>query len=145
VTKLYFVCMGNYYRSRLAEELALHYAEIYGLEIETDSGGLAQIPNPHHPGPMAIETIDYLATKNIQPKTINRLPKVCAQVDIADADYVVFTDVDEQQDLFERRFPFCDCEFIGWDAHDKEFDPSLSTRELIDMKIEALIKKLVDN
>lgn len=140
---LYFVCMGNYYRSRLAEELAMHYAQQYGLEIAVDSGGLSSIPSPMHPGPIAKETLNYLAQKQIESKTKDRYPRPCNKKAIETADFVILTDDDEQRYLFLGRFPEYEDKLISWHARDKKYDPGLRTLELIDIKTEALIKSLL--
>jgi len=142
--KLYFVCMGNYYRSRLAEELALYYAAKYGVEIAVDSGGLSHIPNPNHPGPMARPTLEYLAQRDIKPQGINRYPKNCSIEDIEVADMVIFTDEDEQHRLFTEAFPDYKGEIVGWRARDQQYDQWLQTPDMINKNVEALIKDLAN-
>lgn len=134
--------MGNYYRSRLAEELALHYAAKYGVEVRADSGGLSKIHTSGNPGPIARETLRYLAKKNVSPKTADRYPKNCDWEAIDSADIVVLTDGDEQRHLFVAQFPEHEHKLIAWHARDKQYDPGLRTLELIDVKTEDLIKGL---
>lgn len=142
MVKLYFVCMGNYYRSRLAEELAYFYAAKYGVDIISDSGGLSKIPNPDHLGSMASATLRYLAAKNIIPKGIERMPKGVSIEDINDADIVVCTDAAEQGALFKQRFPDFKGQLIGWNARDHMYDELLQTPVMIDKKVEELIKTI---
>lgn len=143
MVRLYFVCMGNYYRSRLAEELARHYAAEYGLEIEADSGGLSKVLNSSkNPGPIAEGTLLYLAMKNVQPQAADRYPKKCDYESVAAADIVVCTDEDEQRGLFFEAFPEFNGTLICWNARDIEYDPWLRTTELIDFKVQELIKDL---
>ncbi len=140
--KIYFVCMGNYYRSRLAEELALHYATLLGVDIQVDSGGLSNIPNPNNPGTIAKAVLQYLDDKRIQPRGATRYPKSCVVEDIDTADLLVLTDVDEQSVLFQGRFPGYKGQIIGWDAHDIQYAPIPSTVALIDQKVNELILNL---
>lgn len=144
MVKLYFVCMGNYYRSRLAEELAYYYAEKYNIEIHADSGGLSKIPNPAHPGAMANATLRYLEAKGITPKGIQRLPKGCVIEDINNADIVICTDAHEQETLFRNRFPEFNGELLGWNARDHMYDPILQTTAMIDKKVDDLVKSLIN-
>lgn len=137
--------MGNYYRSRLAEELALHYAAQYGLEIEADSGGLSKIPNPEHPGSIAHATLTYLANKNVQPQQAHRFPKACVEQDVQAADIVVCTDANEQMELFKRAFPNYEGVLLGWGARDYQFDTWLETPAMIDKQVEDLIRVLLEN
>lgn len=141
MTKLYFICMGNYFRSRLAEELAWYYATQNGLEVYVDSGGLSDIPNSRNPGAIAQVTLEYLASKNITPRNATRFPKSCTDIDVHGADLVICTDIDEQEKLFNRAFPDYSGVLIGWQARDKPHPP-LQTMELIDKNVVELINTL---
>lgn len=142
--KIYFVCMGNYYRSRLAEELAIHYSEKYGVEIEVDSGGLSDVEHSLNPGPIAKATLRYLEEKQIPPKRAQRFPKRVDKQTVHSSDIVVFTDEDEQLHLFKQEFPDYPGKMIGWRARDKHDDPWLQTPYLIDKHVHDLIKKLLE-
>lgn len=145
MVKLYFVCMGNYYRSRLAEELAIHYAQKLGLEIAADSGGLSRrMPNPSNPGPIAQGTLVYLAEKGVQPRNAERMPRHCSIEGVREADIVVCTDEVEQRHLFIEEFPDHGGKLICWQAHDVLFDPMLKTPEIIDRHVEELIRNLTE-
>lgn len=135
--------MGNYYRSRLAEELCRYYAAKHGLEVEVDSGGIAQIPNPNNPGQIAKGTLRYLEQKNVQPQGSNRDPKACNATDVYSADIVVCTDEDEQRELFTQAFPDFTGRLICWRARDQHYDPLLQTPDMIDKNTQRLILDLV--
>lgn len=136
--------MGNYYRSRLAEELAIHYAQKYNLEIEVDSGGLSDVAHSLNPGPIAKATLRYLEEKNIAPRGAQRFPKRVEREIVYAADIVVFTDEDEQKHLFVQEFPEYPGRVIGWRARDKYDDPWLQTPYLIDKHVHDLIKRLLE-
>lgn len=142
--KIYFVCMGNYYRSRLAEELAIHYAQQHRIELLADSGGLSDVAHSLNPGPIAKATLRYLEEKNIQPQSARRFPKRVDRDSIFASDIVVCTDEDEQLHLFKQEFPDYTGEIISWRARDKHDDPLLQTPYLIDKHVHALIQRLVD-
>ena len=135
--------MGNYYRSRLAEELAMYYAEQYGLEIDVDSGGLSDVAHSLNPGPIAKATLRYLEEKQIRPRRAHRFPKRIDLEGIFTADLVVFTDEDEQKHLFKQEFPTFTGTIVGWRARDNYDDPLLQTPNLIDKHVHELIKKLL--
>jgi protein-tyrosine-phosphatase len=134
--------MGNYYRSRLAEELALHYAAQKGIEISVDSGGLSHIPNPNHPGTIAKATLYYLQQKNITPVNAGRFPKNCIAADVYAADIVILTDSDEQHQLFLQQFPDFTGEIVHWYARDIQFDSFITTTERIDNSVRQLLEEL---
>lgn len=140
--RLYFVCMGNYYRSRLAEELARYYAPQLGLELIADSGGLSKIPNPSNPGPIANATVEYLEMLGITPKQASRLPKECNSADLERADIVILTDGDEQKHIFDKKFPDFKGKLVAWQARDQHADPLLRTRVVIDKHVQELLQQL---
>lgn len=144
MVKIYFICMGNYYRSRLAEELALFYAEKYGVEIQVDSGGLSDVAHSSNPGPIAKATLRYLEERNINPRGAQRYPKRVDLEDFQDADLVIFTDADEQMHLFKQEFPDYTGKTLGWRARDNYDDPWLQTPNLIDKHVHELVKKLLE-
>jgi protein-tyrosine-phosphatase len=136
--------MGNYYRSRLAEELAIYYARQSGLEIAVDSGGLSDVEHSLNPGPIAKAVLRYLEAKDIAPVEAQRYPKQCDAAAVHAADIVVCTDADEQLQLFKQRFPDYAGQIISWRARDQHDDPWLQTPFLIDKHIQSLIKELKD-
>lgn len=142
--RLYFVCMGNYYRSRLAEELALHYSKELGVAIDVDSGGLSDIEHSQNPGPIAKATLRYLEEKKIIPISAKRYPKRVAREDVFGADLVILTDEDEQKRLFMQEFPDFNGKIVGWLARDQIDDPFLQTPNLIDKHVQALIKSFLE-
>lgn len=142
MVKIYFVCMGNYYRSRLAEELAIYYAQQIGLEIEVDSGGLSDVEHSLNPGPIAKAVLRYLEAKNIIPVGAQRYPKCCEAKAVHSSDIVVCTDADEQLHIFKQRFSDYTGKIISWRARDQHDDPWLQTPFLIDKHIQTLIKEL---
>lgn len=143
MTKLYFICMGNYYRSRLAEELTRHYAREHDLEIKVDSGGLSRIPNPNNPGTIAKATLRYLQEKQVEGENIGRFPKNCTIEDVYTADIVICTDKEEQLDLFKQQFPDYQGQIIGWSARDIQYDPLMDTPGIIDKHVQDLIRNLL--
>lgn len=142
--KIYFICMGNYYRSRLAEELAIHYARKYHVDLEVDSGGLSDVAHSQNPGPISKATMHYLEEKHVQPRSAQRFPKRVDRDSVFAADIVVCTDEDEQLHLFKQEFPDYAGKIISWRARDKHDDPWLQTPYLIDKHIHDLVKKLAD-
>ncbi len=145
MVKLYFICMFNYYRSRLAEELAIHYAAKHGLEVAVDSGGLSRrMPNPSNPGPIAQGALVYLSEKGVQPRNAERMPHRCSIEAIQVADIIVCTDEIEQRHLFIEEFPDHGGKLICWQAYDVLFDPMLKTPEIIDRHVEELIIDLAE-
>lgn len=144
MVKIYFVCMGNYYRSRLAEELALYYAVKYGLEISVDSGGLSDVAKSLNPGPIAKATLRFLEDRSIEPQRAQRFPKRIDLESVVRSDFVVLTDEDEQLNLFKQTLPTYTGKIVAWRARDNYDDPWLQTPNLIDKHVHQLIKELLN-
>src|SRR6185312_8984112 len=51
--RVLFLCTGNYYRSRYAEELFNHFAKIEGLDWRAFSRGATERGSPGNMGPMS--------------------------------------------------------------------------------------------
>ncbi len=134
--------MGNYYRSRLGEELTLHYAPQHGVDVEVDSGGLSDVEHSNNPGPISKSVLRFLDERGIEPKGARRYPKHCEAEIIYAADIVVLTDKDEQLHLFMDEFPDFSGELISWQARDHYADPLLQTPNMIEKHVQALLKEL---
>jgi protein-tyrosine phosphatase len=66
--QILFLCAGNYYRSRYAEEFFNFYAIGDGLAWRAFSRGLAEKGSPDNLGPMSRFTLQALRAKSIVPQ-----------------------------------------------------------------------------
>src|SRR4051794_36319840 len=73
VIEVLFLCTGNYYRSRLAEELFNHYAAAQALSCRATSLGFTPHPE-RNPGTISIFTLKALSGRKIAPQAAERLP-----------------------------------------------------------------------
>lgn len=140
--KVYFICMGNYYRSRLAEELLCYYAEVHKLSIHIDSGGLDKIPNPDNPGNIGAGVIKYLETFNISPKCAHRPPKNCNSYDLNSSNYIICVQESEQRAMFEFLFPDFKNKVTYWEVPDTEKDPQLKGPDLLHENVKNLLNHI---
>ena len=84
-----FLCTGNYYRSRFAEELFNHHVRRIGLNWVAQSRGLALERGALNVGsisPFALHALKELA---ITARGADRFPQQCTAGDLAGADFVV--------------------------------------------------------
>ena len=144
--RILFLCTGNYYRSRLAEELLRYNAKKADLEIECDSAGLGKIPNPSNPGPIGIAALEYLQKRGISSLSLARYPKQWTPSDIQTADIIVCMNEREHRVMFERQArPFLNHgQIVFWRIPDVEEDPDLMGPGLIDGEVRGLLEKLKD-
>jgi protein-tyrosine phosphatase len=142
--RILFLCTGNYYRSRLAEELLRYNARKADLEIECDSAGLGKIPNLSNPGPIGIAVLEYLQKRGISSLSLARYPKQWTPSDIQTADIIVCMNEREHRAMFESQArPFLNHRHIVyWRIPDVEEDPDLIGPGLIDGEVRGLLAKL---
>lgn len=94
--QLLFLCTGNYYRSRFAEEYVNHHAKLKGLDWVADSMGIQRdFTGNGNVGPIAKNTLNKLAELGINSLGEERMPKHVYPEDIAAADRVVAVSLDE--------------------------------------------------
>ena len=137
-----FLCTGNYYRSRYAEELFNHRARIEGLAWRAFSRGVAEKGSPDNVGPMSRFALEALQAKTILPEGANRYPQPCSLEDFDQAALVIALKEAEHRPMIERRFPDVADRISYWHVDDVEFlHPSIALA-LIDDHVEKLISAL---
>ena len=146
MVRVLFLCTGNYYRSRLAEELLRHNARKEDLEVECDSAGLGKIPNPSNVGPIGIAALEYLQTRGIGWSSMQRYPKKWSPSDIRAADIIVCMNEREHRVMVESQIrPVLDHkQIVYWHIPDVEEDTALIGPGLIDREVRSLLEKLKD-
>src|SRR5215470_2156244 len=104
-SQVLFLCTGNYYRSRYAEELFNHLAKAEGLAWRAFSCGAAERGSPDNVGPMSRFTREALAAKGIVAEGALRSPRPCTLADFDRAQIIVALKEAEHRPMIERRFP----------------------------------------
>jgi protein-tyrosine phosphatase len=84
VKTVLFLCTGNYYRSRFAEELFNHEAERAGLNWIAQSRGIALERGTHNVGPISPFALHALREMKITARAADRFPQQCAIDDLRD-------------------------------------------------------------
>ena len=137
-----FLCTGNYYRSRYAEELFNHLAKAKGIAWRAFSRGAAERQSPDNVGPISQFTLDALAAKAITPDGATREPQPATLADFDDARVVIGLKEAEHRPLIERRFPSVASRVTYWDVDDVGFaHPSVALAK-IDVQVCKLISTL---
>ena len=135
-----FLCTGNYYRSRFAEELFNHQARIAGLNWRALSRGLALKPSPENVGPISVFAHKALVARAIHPA--ERLPIVCQVDDLASSDLVVAIKEAEHRALLAERFPGWENRTSYWHVHDIDAAEPSEAIAAIERLVRALIADL---
>jgi protein-tyrosine phosphatase len=137
-----FLCTGNYYRSRHAEEVFNHLAAAAGLGWEATSRGLALEFGVNNVGPMSRATQARLTALGIPHRPELRMPLPVSEHDLAEADLVVALKELEHRPLLAERFPAWTDRVEYWAVHDVDFAPPDEALPEIEGLVETLVARL---
>jgi protein-tyrosine phosphatase len=113
-----FLCTGNYYRSRFAEEWFNILARQASLHWSATSRGLALELGAFNVGPISAHTRRALAERGIALPEPIRLPAACTEEDLAGADVVIALKEAEHRGYLTRKFPDWPDRVTYWHVHD---------------------------
>jgi protein-tyrosine-phosphatase len=113
-----FLCTGNYYRSRFAEEWFNHLARQASLDWSATSRGLALELGIFNIGPISAHTRHALAERGIALPQPIRPPAACTQEDLAGAEIVIALKEAEHRGYLTRKFPAWPDRVTYWHIHD---------------------------
>lgn len=137
--RVLFLCTGNYYRSRYAEEIFNHRAGLEGLDWQAFSRAVAENLSPENVGPIPPYTLEALQARGIAPGGATRNPVLCTLTDFAEAELVVALKDAEHRPMIERRFARVAHRVEYWDVDDVEdLDPQTALG-----KIDELVGRLI--
>jgi protein-tyrosine phosphatase len=141
-SRILFLCTGNYYRSRYAEELFNYHAKSRGLDWRASSRGLAERGSPENVGPMSCYALEALQAKAIVPLGAARYPQPCSVADFGQARLIIALKEAEHRPVVEQRFPDAASRVTYWHVDDIGFvHPSIALA-MIDGHVEELISSL---
>jgi protein-tyrosine phosphatase len=139
--KLLFLCTGNYYRSRFAEELFNHLASGNGLNWTASSRGLATERGVRNVGPISPHAVQGLAARGIHLDGSIRPPLQLSEDDLQRADLIIALKEMEHRPLVAERFPIWSNRVEYWNIDDLD----KATPEEALPEIEGRIRELICN
>lgn len=137
-----FICTGNYYRSRYAEELFNHLAKSEGLAWQAFSRGAAEKPSAENVGPISPYALERLQAKAIVSDGIARAPQPCTFDDFEQASLIIALKDAEHRPMIERRFPEVAARVSYWHVDDVGFASPSVALAMIEDQVRELISKL---
>ena len=120
VKTLLFLCTGNYYRSRYAEESFNHRAARGGLGWRAQSRGLAIERGSGNIGPLSPFALEALKERGLLAQSTRRSPQQCTTIDLEAASHIVALDESEHRPLMLERFPRWESRIEYWQVGDIE-------------------------
>jgi len=140
--RVLFLCTGNYYRSRYAEEIFNHRVALDGLGWHAFSRAVAEQLSPQNVGPISPHTLEALRAKGIAPGGAARNPVLCTLDDFAQAELVVALKDAEHRPMIAHRFAGVAHRVEYWDVDDIEYLDAPTALGKIDELVGRLIGSL---
>ena len=141
--RVLFLCTGNYYRSRLAEELFNHRAYYSKLDWRASSRALAIERGEENVGPISDHTLAALSKLSVPVRAPLRFPIACTERDLENANLVIAMKESEHRPLVEARFNALADRVKYWHVHDLDvMADSEATAALVDALIDRLIEEI---
>jgi len=137
-----FLCTGNYYRSRFAEEVFNHRAERGGLLWKAYSRGLAIERGIFNVGPLSPYAVTALAERGIVARRADCMPQQCIAADLEAASYIIALKESEHRPLLLGRFRGWESRVEFWHTDDVEDAPPAIALSSIADQIASLLKRL---
>ena len=141
--RVLFLCTGNYYRSRFAEELFNHLCRESKLPHRADSRGLALERGwLWNFGPMSKHARRALEQRGVAIAGGERRPLNVSDQDFEQADIVIALKESEHRPLIESRHPRFASKVRYWDVNDVGGASSQEATAQIDGLVRELILEL---
>ena len=138
-----FLCTGNYYRSRFAEQLFNDRARNVGLPWQATSRALALERGTSNVGPISRHAINGLTDRGVLV-SIDRLPQPCTVDDLLAADLSIAVKEAEHRPLLLERFVGWESRVTYWHVHDVEDETPANALAEIDGLVDKLIASLME-
>ncbi len=140
--RVLFLCSGNYYRSRFAEELFNHWATSQGVSYRADSAGLWPNCQTHNVGPMSAHTISGLKERGVALPALLRSPRDVTEQDLRAASLTIAVKETEHRPLVLSRFPAWAERIEFWHVDDVGDAPPSVALPLLERGVRELLARL---
>jgi protein-tyrosine phosphatase len=137
-----FLCTGNYYRSRFAEELFNTLATAADLDWRATSRALAIELGLYNVGPISMHAKTALAARGIALPEPIRPPQQVTEEDLAGANRVIAMKEAEHRVYLSRRYPDWPDRVEYWHIHDLDKATADEALSQISDQVTALVKEL---
>lgn len=143
--KVLFLCTGNYYRSRFAEEYFNALAKQRGLLHKAASRGLAdQFEKLKNPGPMSFAAIKELKKTGIRIAEPIRFPKKLMTTEISAIDIIICMNKKEHRPYIRKIKELRGKYIKFWDIKDLDQVPADVGLSQCRERVENLLEEISD-
>lgn len=135
-----FLCSGNYYRSRFAEEVFNHHSRKNAIGHRAFSAGLKVAGTRHvNPGPISIHTVRAMERHGVPVPDAWRDPVPATRAMIGAAGLTVALCRREHEPLISAQFPESLPGIVFWEVEDIGAEtPERATRHIHDQTLALL-------
>ena len=137
-----FLCTGNYFRSRFAEEWFNHLASKRGLGWRAASAGLAQNCRARNPGPISPHTLAGLRERGVELPDPSRAPVDVTREALERCDRVIALKEAEHRRRVEAAFPELAWRVTYWHVDDVDCVAPHVALERIEQQVATLIDEI---
>jgi protein-tyrosine phosphatase len=137
-----FLCTGNYYRSRFAEEFFNSLAAKQLPDWTASSRALAIELGAYNHGPISTHARAALAERGIPMTDPVRHPVQCSQEDLAGADLIIALKEAEHRPYLSTRYPGWEQRVQYWHIHDLDRSGPAEALAEIAALVTALVAEL---
>ena len=135
-----FLCTGNYYRSRFAENFFNWHAGQRALAWRAESRGLAL--HAANVGPISRHALEYLTTRGILSDACSRFPIAASDADFAMAHRIIAVKEVEHRPLVDMRFAKWRERVEYWHVHDVDCALPVDTIAHLELEVTRLLEQL---
>ncbi len=138
MNRILFLCSGNYYRSRFAEEVFNFKARAGSSTWSADSRGLRL--NANNVGPVSEVALRRMEMLGVQPVNGHRYPKTVNDTDFENSALVIAMSREEHYPLMKKLFPAYAEDICYWDIEDTGEMPPDAALQRIEILVDQLIE-----
>jgi protein-tyrosine phosphatase len=140
--RLLFLCTGNYYRSRFAEELWRHLERLEPSGWRAESRGLWVARGRANVGPISPHALDALDVLGVRLNKPVRFPRQVVREDLQASARIVAMSESEHRAMINSLFPEWARAIEYWDVEDIELCPVGTAMERLSARVRALRLRL---
>ncbi len=140
MNRILFLCSGNYYRSRFAEELFNFKARAASSNWSADSRGLRL--NTNNVGPISEVALRRMEMLGVQPLNGHRYPKSVNDTDFENSALVIAMSREEHYPLMRKLFPAYAEHIDYWDVGDTDEMPPDAALQMIEFLVDKIIAEV---